>query len=300
MNPGSARLHQPQGRECSPAHERRWARRATAWFLALTVLSAQTRAERFEIDPARSTGSARVTLGSSTGLTFLGVSGFIDAEHSATNQTLRIDGVSVTPNTGGSGMFVVAVTVPPFGDATVNFSSISHTLVSPVPGEELPLSPTGHCPDAWCRVRTQGTLSYNAEGLVCGRLSSEGVACNVSTNVSLLGPPLVPFEQIRFSSQGSMRELSGQFEVWYLANPPLGPTGGLVVHTVRFVATSSACRADFDGSGTVDVADLFDFLDAWFVTQGQTGPGLATDFDTDQTVTVDDLFGFLDAWFMGC
>ena len=55
--------------------------------------------------------------------------------------------------------------------------------------------------------------------------------------------------------------------------------------------------ADFDHSGTVTVADLFAFLDAWFATFGTTGSGLAADIDHSGAVTVADLFSFLDSWF---
>ena len=59
-----------------------------------------------------------------------------------------------------------------------------------------------------------------------------------------------------------------------------------------------SCPADFNGSGTVGVDDLFGFLDAWFA-QFLAAPGMpSADFDNDLDVDVSDLFGFLDAWFM--
>jgi hypothetical protein len=72
----------------------------------------------------------------------------------------------------------------------------------------------------------------------------------------------------------------------------------LVYSTQVFIDVQPCgCPADFDDSGTVDVVDLFDFLDAWFATNGQSGTGLAADFDNSGTVDVVDLFDFLDAWF---
>lgn len=55
-----------------------------------------------------------------------------------------------------------------------------------------------------------------------------------------------------------------------------------------------ACRADIDGSGSVSVQDIFDFLDAYF-----TGSPLA---DTNNVggLTVQDIFDFVDAFFAGC
>jgi len=56
----------------------------------------------------------------------------------------------------------------------------------------------------------------------------------------------------------------------------------------------NACAADFNGSGRVDVQDIFDFLSAWFAGSQ------SADFDRSGGVTVQDIFGFLSAWFAGC
>lgn len=56
--------------------------------------------------------------------------------------------------------------------------------------------------------------------------------------------------------------------------------------------------ADLDNDGTVEVSDLFDYLDAWFLQNGTTGPNLLSDADGDGDADVVDLFLFLDAWFM--
>ncbi len=65
------------------------------------------------------------------------------------------------------------------------------------------------------------------------------------------------------------------------------------------VVSITVCSADFDCNGTVGVADLFAFLDAWFAQfpSGIPAPPSA-DFDDNGAVGVADLFGFLDAWFM--
>lgn len=54
------------------------------------------------------------------------------------------------------------------------------------------------------------------------------------------------------------------------------------------------CPADFDGSGVVDVPDIFAFLSAWFASLP------AADFDGANGVAVPDIFAFLTAWFAGC
>lgn len=57
---------------------------------------------------------------------------------------------------------------------------------------------------------------------------------------------------------------------------------------------SDDCRADFDGSGTVNVQDIFDFLTAWFDGERDA------DFNGSHANEVQDIFDFLAAWFAGC
>jgi hypothetical protein len=54
------------------------------------------------------------------------------------------------------------------------------------------------------------------------------------------------------------------------------------------------CPADFNASGTVELTDIFNFLNAWF-----TGNPLA-DFNRNGSVELTDIFAFLNAWFSGC
>lgn len=62
---------------------------------------------------------------------------------------------------------------------------------------------------------------------------------------------------------------------------------------ITFLARS-LCPADFNGSGTATVQDVFDFINAWFA-----GNPLA-DFDGVGGLTVQDIFDYLNAWFAGC
>lgn len=54
------------------------------------------------------------------------------------------------------------------------------------------------------------------------------------------------------------------------------------------------CGADFDGNSSLDAADIFDFLNAWFVGFP------SADYDGDGVNTAQDIFAFLNAWFAGC
>jgi hypothetical protein len=53
------------------------------------------------------------------------------------------------------------------------------------------------------------------------------------------------------------------------------------------------CAGDFNRSGTLEVQDIFDFLNAWF------GSDPAADFNGNG-LSVQDIFDFLNAWFAGC
>lgn len=61
---------------------------------------------------------------------------------------------------------------------------------------------------------------------------------------------------------------------------------------VAYVGTS--CPTDFDQSGTLAVADVFAFINAWFASDPQA------DFNGDGALSVQDIFDFITAWFAGC
>ncbi len=53
------------------------------------------------------------------------------------------------------------------------------------------------------------------------------------------------------------------------------------------------CPADYNGNGTLEVQDIFDFLNGWFAGAP------AADFNGGG-LSVQDIFDFLNAWFAGC
>ena len=94
------------------------------------------------------------------------------------------------------------------------------------------------------------------------------------------------------SSTGGQYAVAGT-----IGQPDAGPTalGGSFGCNGGFWNRSIAgCRADFNGSGTVTVQDIFDFLAAWFANSP------TADFNGSGSVTVQDIFAFLAAWFAGC
>lgn len=56
----------------------------------------------------------------------------------------------------------------------------------------------------------------------------------------------------------------------------------------------AACAADFNGSGDINVQDIFDYLAAWFTSTP------AADVNGDGATNVQDIFAFLSRWFAGC
>jgi hypothetical protein len=54
------------------------------------------------------------------------------------------------------------------------------------------------------------------------------------------------------------------------------------------------CVADFNNNGSVNVLDIFAFLNTWF------SGSLNADFNHSGGLTVQDIFDFLNAWFAGC
>jgi enediyne biosynthesis protein E4 len=56
--------------------------------------------------------------------------------------------------------------------------------------------------------------------------------------------------------------------------------------------TISSCSADWNADGTLNVQDIFDFLNNWFTGRG--------DFNGSGDTTVQDIFDMLNAWFAGC
>ncbi len=54
------------------------------------------------------------------------------------------------------------------------------------------------------------------------------------------------------------------------------------------------CGSDFNASGTLEVSDIFAFLNAWFAGSS------AADADGSGGLQVADIFAFLNAWFAGC
>lgn len=70
--------------------------------------------------------------------------------------------------------------------------------------------------------------------------------------------------------------------------------GVIDIVDLNLLPADAPCLADFDHSGSITAADIFDYLNAWFTSAPEA------DFDGVGGVTVMDIFAFLNAWFTGC
>ncbi len=86
--------------------------------------------------------------------------------------------------------------------------------------------------------------------------------------------------------------------LWYTYSEDSGATWGAQgtdnPHQMRVNVSDVACRADFNGDGSVNTLDVLAFLNAW--SAGEPGG----DFNGDGTINTLDVLAFLNAWSTGC
>jgi probable HAF family extracellular repeat protein len=133
-------------------------------------------------------------------------------------------------------------------------------------------------------------FGVNNTGLIVGASNSRGVMWRAGRIIDLNALALPPTGW-RIETARAVNE-SGT-----IAAQAFGDDG--YRHAVLLVP----CPADADRSGSVDIDDLFEFLDTWFAGMGACPVTLPTgcpgDLDLDGTVNANDLFVFLDDWFAG-
>jgi hypothetical protein len=94
-------------------------------------------------------------------------------------------------------------------------------------------------------------------------------------------------EYMEFLRDGNTSDSRGltAYNVWVAAgkSAPVAMDAGTI---------QLRCRCDWNSSGTLEVQDIFDFLNDWFGGNG--------DFNGDGTAAVQDIFDFLNCWFAAC
>ncbi len=63
---------------------------------------------------------------------------------------------------------------------------------------------------------------------------------------------------------------------------------------ILLLASRVACPADFNQSGSADITDLYDFLNAWLAGAP------SANFNTSSGPDIQDIFDFISSWFIGC
>lgn len=114
---------------------------------------------------------------------------------------------------------------------------------------------------------------------------------HVSVQYNIVSPPAFSTATVAGSSvllsAPTNATMNDSFQ--YTVTTPYGTTAPQTV-TIWY-----ACAADFNGDGAATVADIFDFLAAWF--EGS----VYADFDNSGGApSVADIFAYLGAWFAGC
>ncbi len=149
-------------------------------------------------------------------------------------------------------------------------------------------------------VAFEGAADFSATGAACTALQSHATPCQGSFNLAAAGGAYGIISGGAIApGPGSLRTVSlvfnastpfatsvswGSVEVWANLSGTFNPQ-----------LTPPACRPDFNNSGGAPtVADIFDFLAAWFARDPRT------DFNGSGGIDVADIFAFLAAWFAGC
>ncbi len=131
-------------------------------------------------------------------------------------------------------------------------------------------------------IRALGTLTYPTTGQV-----------QVRVNQFVPQPIGSAIKLIDFGTGASVPDLSKYALIFPLAGSGRG-TLVLNNRVLSYVVTQNPCAADANGSGTLSVQDVFDYIGAFFANS----PG--ADFNGVGGVTVQDLFDYLAAYFVGC
>ncbi len=151
---------------------------------------------------------------------------------------------------------------------------------------------------------TRGDLCFMVQTSLGGNARSTTVVIPVNgapfvalTNGDLVdlnnnGDPLDDGVQVVFQFSAALAD-DGTL---YVISRNFGPPSPFNFDVIGWVDTplDLGCRADINGSGTLDPQDIFEFLNAWF------GGLSVSDYDGVGGITPQDIFNFLNDWFSGC
>lgn len=131
---------------------------------------------------------------------------------------------------------------------------------------------------------TQGTLAYNATGIVCTQLQSSGLLCVDNINLADQGVTNQTQSGTLTVANGNAT-LSTSFDTTSPIDPTNPSLGTIRVRGTIVASGAINCPADFNGDAVVDFFDYLDFVAAF----AAAGPN--ADYNGD---TVTDFFDYLD------
>ncbi len=166
----------------------------------------------------------------------------------------------------------------------------------------------------WARLQIGSSSGPTITTQPQPRQVSRGCSTTFSAVATTNSLPLSYRWQWRTAGSGSFSDVvagsnaSGRFQAAGQTLPTLtlsGVTMGPVLEfrciatdacgsTPSSAATMQSCIADFDCSGLSNVQDIFEYLNAWFVSDPRA------DIDGGGGAGVADIFEYLNAWFAGC
>ncbi|MBY0312547.1 MAG: hypothetical protein K2W85_10785 [Phycisphaerales bacterium] len=166
----------------------------------------------------------------------------------------------------------------------------------------------------WARLQIGNTAGPTITTQPQSRQVSKGCSTSFQTLGTTNSPPVTYQWQFRTAGGGAFTNVvsgpnnSGRFQATGQTLPTLTLNSVARGTNLEFqcivsdscgssisaAATMQSCIADFDCSGASVVADIFDFLNAWFASDPRA------DVDGVGGTVVADIFEFLNAWFAGC
>jgi hypothetical protein len=140
-----------------------------------------------------------------------------------------------------------------------------------------------------CATTTSATaINDRGDALLYYYFASSGVHF-VPEGYLSLGALIDPAEGEWYLQPGGVNGINDARQIIASAREgPSGPIGAVLLTPVE------ACRADFNGDGRVNTADVLAFLNAWAAGQD------AADFNDDGTVNTQDVLAFLNEWTIAC
>lgn len=199
----------------------------------------------------------------------------------------------------------VLVDVPPGSMLSVEFVDLALGLDPANPSPGIAINPLD-VDYAAANLLPSGVARYFTEGFACSRLESVGGVCQL--NAPLNSPPATPSIPRSFSitdgfvtQTNSTLTLAGACRAAFPLDPARpGAGSGIVQFNLHAVGSRApTCPSDFNSDSITSVADIFDFLSAWFDQFGSCASSCTADIDRSGAVNVADIFAYLGYWFAG-